>query len=71
MPYAVWWPESFARPLRAPKAKLPHVRIGFIHDRLQLELDVESRNPRWNRDHRIQVELGHLGAFLCEPGNPE
>ena len=35
------------------------------------ELDVESRNPRWNRDHRIQVELGHLGAFLCEPGNPE
>ena len=35
----------------------PEVRIGFVRGWPQLELDVESRNRRWDGDHGIQVEL--------------
>ena len=43
--------------MRRSNSQAPKVRVGFILGRLQLELDVESGNPRRDRDHRIQVEL--------------
>jgi hypothetical protein len=43
--------------MRTPNSQAPKVRIGFILGQLQLEFDVESRNPIRDRDHRIQVEL--------------
>ena len=45
------------RPMRTSNSEAPKVRVGFILGWLQLELDVERRNPIRDRDHRIQVEL--------------
>ena len=49
--------ESVVRPMRTSNSQAPNVGVGFIFGRLQLELDVESRDPIMDRNHRIQVEL--------------
>jgi hypothetical protein len=43
--------------MRTSNSQAPQVRVGLILGWLQLELDVESRNPIGDRDHRIKVEL--------------
>ena len=49
--------ESLALPAPTAKIQAPHIRVGFVPNRLQFELDIERRNPGRDGDHRIQVEL--------------
>jgi hypothetical protein len=48
---------SVVRLMRTSNSQAPNVGVRFIFGRLQLELDVESRDPIMDRNHRIQVEL--------------
>jgi uncharacterized protein YwlG (UPF0340 family) len=49
--------RSLVRAVATAKIQAPDVRVGFIPDWLQFEFDIESRNPKTDINHRIQVEF--------------